>query len=105
MELKLAKLPDRTPVKITVTVSPQLGSKLNLYTKLYNALYPGNDETVVDLIPYMLESFLEADRNFAKAFKKRELSGDVNESPLAIRRRGRRSASKGGEHPQSAAEV
>ena len=105
MELKLAKLPDRTPVKIAVTVSPQLARKLNLYTELYNALYPGNDETIVDLIPYMLESFLEADRNFAKAFRESESSGEVCESPVVTRKRGqRRSTSEGEQRPQLTAE-
>jgi len=93
MDLKLAKLPDRTPVKIAITISPQLTRKLNLYTELYNALYPGGDEGVVDLIPYMLESFLDADRNFAKAFKEHESKGEANASPPETNRRKRRAAS------------
>jgi len=92
MDLKLAKLPDRTPVKIAVTVSPQLGAKLNLYVELYNALYSGSDEAVADLIPYMLESFLEADRNFVKAFKERESKSEPLASQPEFRRRRRRVA-------------
>lgn len=75
MELKLAKLPDRTPVKIMITVAPELNRKLALYTELYNARYVGNEETAADLIPFMLTNFLEADRNFVKAFKERETNG------------------------------
>ncbi|HEV2561723.1 MAG TPA: DUF2274 domain-containing protein [Rhizomicrobium sp.] len=90
MDLKLAKLPDRTPVKIAITVRPQLGAKLNLYAELYNALYPGDGETIANLIPYMLENFLEADRNFAKAFKERESNGEAHASPPETDRRKRR---------------
>ncbi len=93
MDLKLAKLPDRMPVKIAITVSPQLGAKLNFYAELYNALYPDSDEATADLIPYMLENFLEADRNFTKAFKEHELKGEVYASPPETNRRKRRSAS------------
>lgn len=65
-DLKLAKLPDRTPVKITITVSPDLNKALQTYAKLYRETY-GDAEPVAELIPYMLESFLGADRGFAKA--------------------------------------
>lgn len=74
MELKLAKLPDRTPVKITITVKPTLNAALQTYAELYRETY-GDSETVAELIPYMLQSFLDADRNFAKAVRTRE-SGD-----------------------------
>lgn len=72
--LKLAKLPDRTPVKITIAVSPELNGKLAAYAALYRAAY-GTTEPVAELIPYMLEGFLDADRGFAKARK------DVAEVP------------------------
>ena len=64
--LKLAKLPDRTPVKITVT--PDLAHTLADYAALYNRAYSDKAE-VADLIPAMLESFLTSDRVFAKARK------------------------------------
>ncbi|MBU6445551.1 MAG: DUF2274 domain-containing protein [Alphaproteobacteria bacterium] len=35
-ELKLAKLPDRTPVKITITVPPDLNAALNQYADYPN---------------------------------------------------------------------
>jgi hypothetical protein len=65
-DLKLARLPDRTPVKITVTVSPGLNKTLNAYAELYRERY-GEAEPVSELIPFMLASFLESDRGFAKA--------------------------------------
>lgn len=70
-ELKLAKLPDRTPVKITVTVMPDLNNALQAYAELYREAY-GQSETVAELVPYMLQAFLDGDRSFAKAVKRRE---------------------------------
>ena len=67
-ELKLARLPERTPVKITFTASPELDLALRQYAGLYRAAY-GQAEAVADLIPFMLEAFLESDRGFAKARK------------------------------------
>lgn len=66
--LKLAKLPDRTPVKIALTVTPDLAHALGAYAALYNRAYGGKAE-VVDLIPAMLDAFLASDRAFAKARK------------------------------------
>lgn len=66
--LKLGKLPDRTPSKITITVSADLSQALSDYAVLYRQAY-GESETVAELIPYMLAGFLEGDRAFAKARK------------------------------------
>lgn len=69
--LKLAKLPDRTQVKIGITVTPDLAHALADYAALYNRAYSAKAE-VADLIPPMLESFLASDRAFAKARKESE---------------------------------
>ncbi len=66
--LKLAKLPDRKPVKITITVSAELNAALQAYAATYRETY-GDDEEVSELIPYMVEQFLAADRAFAKSRK------------------------------------
>ena len=66
--LKLGKLPDRTPAKITITVNAALNRALQDYATLYRATY-GEAETVAALIPFMLEAFLDGDRAFAKASK------------------------------------
>lgn len=63
-ELKLAKLPDRTPVKIPITVSPALNRKLADYAGAYKETY-GDEEKVADLIPFILEQFLDGDRRFS----------------------------------------
>jgi hypothetical protein len=65
-ELKLAKLPDRTPVKISINVSPDLHSALTAYADAYHAAY-GSAESVAELIPYMLAAFIENDSGFRKA--------------------------------------
>jgi len=69
-ELKLAKLPDRTPVRIPITVSPVLNQKLAAYAGAYKEAY-GDEEKVSDLIPFMLEQFLDNDRQFKNIAKPR----------------------------------
>lgn len=73
MTLKLARLPDRTPVKVTMTVSPELHRMLQDYAAFYAKSY-GSEETVAELCPYMLQTFMEADRGFQKARKGAEPS-------------------------------
>lgn len=76
-ELKLARLPDRTPVKIPITVSPILNQKLAAYAGAYKEAY-GEEERVADLIPFMLEQFLDNDRQFkniAKPRRARKIGG------------------------------
>lgn len=69
--LKLAKLPDRTPVKIALTVTPDLARALGDYTTIYNQTYRDKAE-LADLLPAMLEAFLASDRVFARARKDAE---------------------------------
>lgn len=67
-DLKLGKLPDRVPVKLTIAVSPELNRALGDYARAYEAAY-GQAETPADLVPAMLESFLASDRAFARMRK------------------------------------
>jgi len=67
-ELKLAKLPDRVPVRISISVSPDLNLALNDYACVYEEAY-GKAETASDLIPAMLETFLSSDKTFARMRK------------------------------------
>lgn len=64
-DLKLAKLPDRKPVKLAILITPDLHQRLQDYAALYAETY-GQKEAVTDLIPPMLASFLESDRGFAR---------------------------------------
>lgn len=64
-ELKLPQLPDRTPVKISISVMPDLHHALAEYAALYAQTY-GIEEPITDLIPAMLAAFLEADKTFTR---------------------------------------
>ena len=64
--IKLPRLPDRTPVKIAIAVLPDLHDRLTAYAAAYAQTY-GVEESVADLIPAMLAAFLESDRAFARA--------------------------------------
>lgn len=100
-DLKLSKLPDRTPVKITITVTPDLNRQLHAYAELYRENY-GEAEPVPELIPYMLQSFLESDRGYTRALKDRQPeTGTIDVAPI---RRGRRRHSDGA-NPSAQKEV
>ena len=66
--LRIAKLPDLTPVKMTIHVEPDLHRMLGDYARIYNERY---DETIKPsvLIPSMLVTFLASDNGFKKARK------------------------------------
>lgn len=76
MTLKLDKLPDREPAKITFTASPELKAALGDYAEIYRRTY-GHKEGVADLIPFMLEAFMNADPGFKRA---RKALGDARPS-------------------------
>ena len=65
-ELKLPQLPDRTPVKVSIALMPDLNQALADYAALYASTY-GRDEPVAELIPAMLAAFLESDRTFVRS--------------------------------------
>jgi hypothetical protein len=65
-ELRIAKLPDRTPVKLTIAVMPELHEALQDYAKIYADTY-GQADAMVELVPAMLAAFLEGDRTFVKS--------------------------------------
>jgi hypothetical protein len=65
-DLKLAKLPDRTPVKLAISVTPDLHCALSGYAALYAEAY-GREEPIAELIPAMLTAFLDGDGAFRKS--------------------------------------
>jgi hypothetical protein len=65
-ELKLARIPDRTLLKLTVMVMPDLHLALSDYARIY-AETDGREEPVAELIPAILSAFLESDRGFVRA--------------------------------------
>src|SRR5262245_47957973 len=64
--MKLSKLPDRTPVKLSMTLTPILAARLRDYAEFYAETY-GTREEVADLVPFMLEAFLDGDADFKRA--------------------------------------
>ncbi len=64
--IKLPKLPDRNPVKLTIAILPDLHRQLGEYAELYRQVY-GVEEPVTNLIPHMLAAFLDSDRRFSRA--------------------------------------
>lgn len=64
-DLKLSQLPDRTPIKLGISVLPDLHQALADYAALYAQTY-GRDEPVAELIPAMLAAFLESNRAFVR---------------------------------------
>lgn len=68
-DLKLGKLPDRTPVRMTSNVMPDLAAALSAYVEAYREAC-GRDEPVTDLVPAILTTFLENDRGFQRRLRK-----------------------------------
>ncbi len=81
--LKLTQLPDRIPVKLTITLNPDLKKALDDYSVLYAQTY-GTREAVAELVPFMLECFLKADAGFRKGRK--ELDAEPIAIPLATKK-------------------
>ena len=65
-DIKLGRLPDRTPVKLAISVPPDLHLALADYATIYHETY-GDDQAIANLVPHMLSAFLASDRGFAKA--------------------------------------
>ena len=74
--LKLDKLPDRTPVKYSISVAPDLGHALRDYAKVFERVH-GQKESVEVLIPFMLARFIESDPGFRKARRALLVSGEA----------------------------
>jgi hypothetical protein len=80
--LKLGQLPNRQPVKLTITLSADLRKALDDYAALYAREF-GAEEPVAELVPFMIESFLKGDAGFRRARK--ELEGEP--MPLQLPKR------------------
>lgn len=76
--MRLPKLPDRTPVKLTTTLPPQLAGRLRDYADFYAETY-GVREEVADLVPFMLQAFLDADADFRRA-KRTAIAAEITSS-------------------------
>lgn len=68
--VKLPKLPDRTPVKVGISLWPDLNARLQAYAEFYKETY-GEAESLAELIPYMLDEFLNTDKAFSASLRNR----------------------------------
>jgi len=66
--LRIAKLPDLTPVKMTVSLEPELHKMLEDYARIYSDSY-GETVKTVELVPSMIAGFLATDNGFKRARK------------------------------------
>ena len=66
--LRIGKLPDLTPVKMTIHVEPDVHRMLEDYAAVYAQSY-GEKISPAALVPSMLASFLASDNGFKKARK------------------------------------
>ncbi len=73
--IRLAKLPERNPLRLGIVVTPTLHEALIAYAAVYAEEY-GLEEPITELIPAMLTVFLESDRAFAKARSRKAARGN-----------------------------
>ncbi len=75
--IKLDKLPNRKPVKLTLTLEPEIYDALKDYARIYAEEY-GDDEPVQIIAAYMINDFMDSDT----AFKRRRKIGENTAEPL-----------------------
>lgn len=66
MNLRLGKLPDRTPARLTLALDPETHAALTDYAAIYQATY-GHEERAETLAAAMIENFLASDAGFKRA--------------------------------------
>ncbi|EZP80229.1 hypothetical protein BV97_03644 [Novosphingobium resinovorum] len=66
--LKLPKLRETTPVKLSISFQPDLYQSLLEYAGVYAQVY-GSEIKIADLVQLMLATFLESDREFKRIKK------------------------------------
>lgn len=67
-KLRIGKLPDLTPVKLTITIDPDTHACLVDYAAIYAESY-GEKVKPAELVPSMISGFLATDVGFRKARK------------------------------------
>lgn len=66
--LRIAKLPNLTPVKLTVSLEPEVHQMLEDYARVYGDSY-GETVKPAELVPSMISGFLATDNGFKRARK------------------------------------
>lgn len=67
-KLRIGKLPDLTPVKLSITLDPDTHACLEDYAAIYTESY-GEKVKPTELVPSMILAFLASDVGFKKARK------------------------------------
>ncbi|MFN3314144.1 MAG: DUF2274 domain-containing protein [Hyphomonas sp.] len=75
MTLRLDRIPDRTPARITLALDPEIHAALTDYAAIYEATY-GQAERAETLAAAMIETFLASDAGFRRA--RRALQTDAS---------------------------
>lgn len=66
--LRIGKLPDLTPIKLTVSLEPEVHKMLEDYALIYGDSY-GETVKPAELVPSMIVGFLASDNGFKRARK------------------------------------
>ena len=67
-KLRIGKLPNLTPVKLTVSLEPEVHQMLEDYARIYGDSY-GETVKPAELVPSMIAGFLATDNGFKRARK------------------------------------
>lgn len=65
-EIKLPKLPDRTPVKLMISFPPEIHALLAEYLAAYRTAYADETATLADIVPVIVARYIESDRGFSR---------------------------------------
>jgi len=68
MSLKLGPIPDRSPIKLSLLLAPNVHAALNDYAAIHAREY-GQEVPVTDLAALMIEKFLHSDAAFKRIRK------------------------------------
>ncbi len=74
--LKIRKIPDRTPVKITLALPPDVHADLLRYAEIYRHEH-GSEETPLLLAAHMIAIFMQCDSGFRKAKQQMPKKGNA----------------------------
>lgn len=66
--LRIGKLPDLTPIKITISLDRVVHEMLEDYARIYDESY-GEAVKPAELVPSMIAGFLSTDNGFKRARK------------------------------------
>ncbi|GLQ19477.1 DUF2274 domain-containing protein [Algimonas porphyrae] len=66
--LRIGKLPDLTPVKMTIQLAPEIYRALVDYARIYENRY-GENVAPATLVPTMLATFMASDAGFKRTRK------------------------------------